>query len=387
MKAYKKILLITFIVAVFFVVAAAGLAFYFLCTASGGRFLISRFLSRYPSSFDVDISKIDGSLAGQLVLRDIELRNIKGWPEEAVVRIQKADVYFASLDPKSLNIEAHNARFLFPSLGTIVIDGIYQDSRVDVDVFSSCIEAGQIPGLFPAASFLKNSSGAVRDINISIKGPLESLEFKGSFVIDLFSKEALLFKEIAVVFDLMAKDLGNTPAIFGEITVEKGGIALPKASFELSPSKITFKGDPVNPFLELRGTSRIEGADVKAVLLGELSKPGLKLTSDPPMPEEKLIMMLLTGIGDVSFKYDEQAKVFSLKKGITGALGVSYGVQQAQPQADGQQSKQKLGMSCKLTDTISIEGEKELQAQEARGNQTKVRLPDDAVFLKYRKKF
>lgn len=98
-------------------------------------------------------------------------------------------------------------------------------------------------------------------------------------------------------------------------------------------------------------------------------------------------MMLLTGIGDISFKYDEQAKVFSLKKEVIGNVGVSYGVQQGQVQGDVLAATQKFGMSCRVADNIFIEGEKELQPESAFGNQTQARPSYGAVFLKYKNRF
>lgn len=387
MKVAKKIFFISFIVFISFVVAVGVCASYILFTASGGRFIILRFLDSYHAPFDAYVERMDGSLAQQIVLHNIELKNIKDWPIGVVVRIQKADIYFASFDPKSLNIEVHNARLLSPSFGTVIIDASYQDSRLEADIFSACLEIGEIGRFFPQLAFLKNSSGVVESLDCLVKGDLKSLESSGTFHIDAFAKDAFSLKDIPVNFSLKMQDVMRSLRLTGEVSIEKGSVILPSATFDLQPGKILFAGDPADPFLELIGVTSLEGAEVKAVLQGDLAKPDLRLTSQPPMPQEKLLMMLLTGLGDISFKYDEHAGVFSLKKELIDNVGVSYGVKQGQAQRPGLAATQKLGISCKVADNIFLEGEKELQSQATLGNQTQARLSYDAVFLKYKKRF
>jgi hypothetical protein len=387
MKVPKKIFLLSLIVFISFVVAVAVCASYILFTASGGRFIILRFLDSYHAPFDAYVERMDGSLAQQIVLHNIELKNIKYWPDDVVVRIQKADIYFTSFDPKSLNIEVHSARLFSPSFGTVVIDAIYQDSRLEADIFSACLETGEIGRLFSQLAFLKNSSGVVSSLDVIVKGALRSLESSGTLRIDAFAKDAFSLKDISVNFNLKMQDVMRSLRLTGDVSIEKGTVILPRATFYLQSGKISFAGDPANPFLELRGVASLEGAEVKAVLMGYMAKPDLRLTSDPPMPQEKLLMMLLTGIGDISFKYDEQAKVFSLKKEVIGNVGVSYGVEQEQTQGAGLAATQKFGMSCRVADNIFVEGEKELQPESAPGNQTQARLSYDTIFLKYKKKF
>ncbi len=360
-------------------------AYYFLSTASGARFIISRLFDHYHVPFDAEIKDIDGTLSQQLVLRDIELKNIEGWPEEVVVRIQKADIYFASISPQSLNIEVHNARVLSPSLGTIVVNAIYQESELEADVFSASLDISGLRRLFPQAHFLKNSSGIIGPIDLVLKGNSDILKVEGNLQICDFSKDAIALKDVAIVLNLVLKDLASKLRLSGEAAVNEGAVVLPSAVFSLQSGKITFRGDASEPYLDIKGDSRIEGADVVASLTGQPSALSLRLSSEPPIPQEKLAMMVLTGIGDLSFRYDQQSSAFSLKKAFTDRVELSYGVEQ--PQLTGSKSRQKLGMSCRLTDVFSIEGRKELQLQQASDDKIPARRPDDAVYLKYNKKF
>jgi translocation and assembly module TamB len=55
------------------------------------------------------------------------------------------------------------------------------------------------------------------------------------------------------------------------------------------------KTDPDRPKLDLVGTSTMRGYDITAVIDGPYDEPVITLSSVPPLPNEELLMLLLTG--------------------------------------------------------------------------------------------
>ncbi len=401
----KKFALIFGIVLVFLILIFNFIYFFFF-TAEGGFWLIQKLFLKDVLDENFSVRSVKGSLSRQLVFDGIEIRDLKGLPYDSVLRIQKINIYFTSFDARGLNVEIQNGRLVLPHSSIFIFDGIYQDSSYDFFVFSPNIDARDIVLLFPEAREIREVSGSISGFECSIKGAARAPELKGKLRL-----ERVVFKDITVIdcpaFFLLK--LTEDPKLFkmdGEIILEKGTIVRQSTTVELSPGKILFSGDPGAPSFDLRGKAAIEGTIIHLSLRGTLAKPDFTLTSVPAMPQERLMMMLITGKG---WKSTEDAlskgevtpdlvkdfvdyfffESLGLKKGVFDKFDVHYDTWKFQGSTiDGAAAAQKLGVTYQLTDGISLGGEKEIRPQSNSVNQTQGDQPLlDNVFLKYKKRF
>ncbi len=96
--------------------------------------------------------------------------------------------------------------------------------------------------------------------------------------------------------DLLLSGTGRTPTLAGKIYLEPSILYLPAGRMRLESGMVRFeRSDPGRPELDLVGTSRMLGYDITAVAEGPYDEPTVTLSSVPPLPDQELLMLLLTG--------------------------------------------------------------------------------------------
>jgi translocation and assembly module TamB len=96
--------------------------------------------------------------------------------------------------------------------------------------------------------------------------------------------------------DLVLVGTGENPLLVGKIYVESTRLYLPAGRMQLETGLVHFEqADPERPRLDLIGTSTMLGYDIQAVIEGPYDEPIVTLSSIPPLPNEELLMLLLTG--------------------------------------------------------------------------------------------
>lgn len=98
------------------------------------------------------------------------------------------------------------------------------------------------------------------------------------------------------VVDLTLKGTGAKPLLAGYVTVENLLATLPFSRLEIQNGNIQFTPDqPLNPVLDLRGTSTISERVVTVYITGRAREPKTQFTSEPPLPQEQIVALLATG--------------------------------------------------------------------------------------------
>ncbi len=184
------------------------------------------------------------------------------------------------------------------------------------------------------------------------------------------------------------------------------------------------------PKLDIKGSTAIEGVKIFATLQGTMEKPDLKLVSEPPLPQEALLLMLATGkrwrnlegsfnqgeiplvlardfldyfflsgvgtelaerfgISNVSLTYDSATQGVGLRSTLSDKAELRYGVEQPEAYERQQSPKQKIGAEYKISDQVSIEAQGIVKQQEtpAAAGTPQASQKDGQVLLKYKKKF
>jgi autotransporter translocation and assembly factor TamB len=96
--------------------------------------------------------------------------------------------------------------------------------------------------------------------------------------------------------DLVLKGSGDIPLLSGNVYVESTRLYLPAGRMQLETGLVRFdQTDPERPRLDLIGTATMLGYDITAVIEGPYDEPVITLSSIPPLPNEELLMLLLTG--------------------------------------------------------------------------------------------
>lgn len=422
----SNFLAVTIIVFAFF---AGLIAYYFIFTNKGSTLIVKSALLKYTRAQSVNIQKSEGILARTLVFHDVEIVGSNILRLNSIVKIQRLEGFFEFLNLEGINVKIYNGRLLLPNLELIVFRGNFKRSIIDANIYSKGFNVERISGFFPEIKYLKGIAGSISNIDIYTKGTVLGLKFNGECQIEKLLRKDFSLSNCPVLFNLQLKNFNKEPELNGTVFLNSGTISgLKTALINLSESKISFSDDSKKASLDLKGTADVEGTKINIVLKGTFEKPELKLTSEPPLPQERLLVMLITGkswnaaemaldkgqfsldlvkdfvdyflfsgsgskifkqlgISDISVTLEQAKKGVVIKKAITEKIEASYAVEQSQVKEALPTTTQKVGGEYKITEGLSIEAEKELKQEDKSGVSPEEQKPDDKVMIKFKKKF
>ncbi len=429
MKRHIRVFVIVFI-SVVFIIGSAG--YFFLGTAAGTNFVLKTVLSHYLHPANVIIQKIEGNFLRGVTLTNIEINNLSGVTQESVVKIQTLSLSLTPFTPGGLTIKINNGRFISSLSDPILFYGDYQNGNLNFNLYSKQVSVQGVLGLFIKDGIFKEVSGRITDFDIYLKGGFSKPELSGEFILENLSWKRFSIAGCPGSFDLSLKNIKHSLELHGEIVINKGTVSGSKtAVVELSRSKILFSGDPKMPSFHLDGTSGVEGVTINLSLRGRRDNPKIKLTSEPPETEAKLLLMLATGkrwkgseamlskgqlsadiakdfvdyfvfsgsgkkiaqyfgLREISVEYDKEAIGVGVKKAVSGKVEASYGIKQSQEKEGDSVTTHKVGAEYKVSGDISLGVEKELKQKDSTGQINDISDADAAeekVYLKYRKEF
>jgi hypothetical protein len=96
--------------------------------------------------------------------------------------------------------------------------------------------------------------------------------------------------------DLKLTGTGVRPALQGVVQMEDVEATLPFSRLNVTRGLLTFTpDDPMNPRIDLHGTSVIRDYTVRVYVYGTLLSPQAIFTSEPPLAQEEIISLIATG--------------------------------------------------------------------------------------------
>ncbi len=96
--------------------------------------------------------------------------------------------------------------------------------------------------------------------------------------------------------DLLLSGTGEVPYLTGVIYSDSGRITLPSGRLDLQNGLIRFADDaPDRPQLEFQASGQMMAYDITAQVRGTYDEPEVTLSSVPPLANEDLLLLLLTG--------------------------------------------------------------------------------------------
>ena len=98
------------------------------------------------------------------------------------------------------------------------------------------------------------------------------------------------------VVDMKISGTGLQPGIQGQVRLENFEATLPFSTLTIRLGFLYFDpDDPLNPRIELQGTSLIRDYTIHVYVYGTALKPQAIFSSEPPLPQEEIISLLATG--------------------------------------------------------------------------------------------
>jgi outer membrane protein assembly complex protein YaeT len=104
------------------------------------------------------------------------------------------------------------------------------------------------------------------------------------------------------------------PALLGRVTFEEGGeLYFNERSYTVERGSVTFNNDQkIEPSFDILARTRVANHDVSLLISGGgAERMATTLTSDPPLPEDEIIAMLITGRPPEEFKNTDTATLAS----------------------------------------------------------------------------
>jgi translocation and assembly module TamB len=100
----------------------------------------------------------------------------------------------------------------------------------------------------------------------------------------------------AVRPELHLTGTGEVPALIGRIYLDPCTLFLPAGRMQFDSGIIRFDAaDPGRPRLDMSGRAQMIGYDISAVVEGPYDEPAVFLSSAPPLPDQDLLALVLTG--------------------------------------------------------------------------------------------
>ncbi|MEW6074271.1 MAG: translocation/assembly module TamB domain-containing protein [Planctomycetota bacterium] len=178
------------------------------------------------------------------------------------------------------------------------VRGALSALRVEGDVALTGGRFGRDVDLFSAVRGEAAPPAAQRglDLGLATDPPLSQLTF------DVAIRAAEPFAlENNVIHGALRPDLhlGGTaevPVLRGRVYLDETFVALPSGRLRVSSGLVAFgAANPFVPTLELIGTTRLKGYDIRVRVAGDYDDPEIELSSVPPLPSEDLAILFLTG--------------------------------------------------------------------------------------------
>ena len=96
--------------------------------------------------------------------------------------------------------------------------------------------------------------------------------------------------------ELSLKGTGELPFLVGTIYIDPSRVLLPSGRLQVQSGLLRFlEGEPDRPQLNLIANSKVLGYDINVVTQGPIDDPVISLSSSPALPNEDLLLLLLTG--------------------------------------------------------------------------------------------
>ncbi len=412
-------------------VLLAGSAAFFLVTPQGARMSLRAATKYFFGPDQVAYERIEGSLGRGVRIFNLQVNVPSILPQGSMVRVQEMDVSLARAAFDGLDVTLDNARVLDPAADPVVVNGWLRQGRYHADIFSQSLDLAALRQIIRHFKNPPPLKGELKSLELQLTGTLAKPQVAGVFVVGHIPKGGFLLRDAPVSCALYFMRTGGLWGTYGTLNIHGGFLQAPRTLLHLGESRLTFSGDPANPEIDVHATATVARVHIDIAAKGTRWKPDVRLVSDPPLPEEQLLLMLTTGkkwdlagvstggrkmtpelAGDfidyfffggagtrlagffgfsgISYKLDQTKQGVTLNRDLSDKLDVGYGVAVAHTPDERHQRAltQTVEGEYRVTGKVTLGAQKEIvPAQGAEPSTASRQIPDDRVFLKYRTQF
>ncbi len=346
-----------------------------------------------------------------------------------MARVQDLTVRLSSLSYEGVSAEVRNARLDLPLSEPVVLTGSLEKGVMDFNIYSAGVDIHEVLAMTQEPKW-QTLAGEVTRMDLFVSGTLREPRIEGEFTIKEAQYRGFSMTEAPGALDLTMRNAEKQPGIYGSIVFFQGTLRRPKtAAVHLAESRIMFSGPvPTHINLDLHAKARVDKVDIRITLEGTPQEPDLILTSQPPLPQEQLLIMVATnkrwkaaeealeqkqlslgvardfldyfvfggsgdelarklGVNDISFTLTGKTTGVEVKKKFTDKFEAAYGVGQTTGQAGAVSREQKIGGEYQITEDLSLEGEKSVKGKPEGDPLHTEKKSSEQIFLKYEKAF
>ncbi len=324
-------------------------------------------------------------------------------------------------------MDVENGRLILPYSEPIVLNGTIKEGMIHFNVFSKNVNVKEFLSITLIKSKIKEISGVLSDVDLNLSGPVYSPECLGSFLIEKLTRQDWELLSSPGKLNLKLKGISKNHKLYGSISLHDGMLLVRNTKIKVLPSSVFIRGTPGDTALNLAGHCVVDKIQINIIVQGTKENPEVRLSSDPPLPEPNLFLMLATGkswtstqesfnqkqistdavkdmidffvfggdgqkfadqfsIKDFSLQFDKTTKGFGVRKSLTDKAKIGYKIEQTQT-PEVQATNHKLEGAVNLSDSVSIDVEKNLQNTPATTTPADSPQKDDKILLKYKTKF
>ncbi len=244
------------------------------------------------------LDDIDGSVTLRGARGDVQIR----------ARTGGGDVYGAgnfalkglSLGDFRFSVQARHVAVRYPEDLRLVVDA----DLVATGLSGSNVIRGEITlqrGTYSKDIELTISDLLARSRPAGSVAALEPWKMKTALEVRIVSAAALEVRNnvarLTATVDLLARGTLATPTLVGQITLDEGGrITFRDVRYEIESGTIAFANtEGFEPIIDIRARADTKGYDIGVSLVGTWPRIQTTLSSDPPLPDEAIVGLLLTG--------------------------------------------------------------------------------------------
>lgn len=367
------------------------------------------------------------SMKGLITIENVEVGSKAA--VKSTASIQKTEVVFDTQYLNLINIKVFNGRLSLPGSERILFYGNYESGLFNFNFYSKRAGIESLICVLDSRKTPVPLKGSFVDIDFNLRGPIHELMLQGTAYAEKLSHGAFSLSDAPFSCDVILREAPKGLQVNGTVIVEKGAVSgQGRVMVHLEGSRLIFSGDPKKPSFDIKGVSKVEKTKIRIALKGTMEKPDLRLSSEPPLSQEQLLVMLTTGkrwvgidtlfsngvispnlamdfidyfvlggsgskiadkfgITGLSVTLDKTTRGIEFNKSVSDKIEVGYGVLQKQNKEKAPEISQKISGEYKVTETIAVDAEKELKQANTPGQSPEEQKTDDKVMIKFKRNF
>lgn len=249
-------------------------------------------LTGSPLAEEITAAAAQGSVLGGITFQEVRFLHTRRLPPGNMIDVQQLDSDWPVGWQQLRSV--YNGRLRLAQADPVVFFGQRHQGRVEARVFAKALDIQPfVWNIGAPGGFLAPVQGALNNLDLTISEEDNDWTFNGTFQSERLARSSAVLANTAGIVRLRAQPARRS--LEGELLCWGGTLTAKQITILAQPSAVRFTGDPFAPQLELKGRSTVGTTTISLALTGTARTPKLTLTSEPPLAQDTLLAMLVTG--------------------------------------------------------------------------------------------